>query len=397
MSAARARPDPEFPAGHAIIRIPGAASAAGDPRFTLRRAQEYDRAVLGEAGWQVAAALLSPRAVAVAGEDLELHVGPAVANHLDIGVYQIALPAAHIEATLDWPNIAPLYEGPRSRSVMGRRPAPAQPAAEASAAQPPPQPLMGADDATVVIPAGFAARPEPEDRTVVAPRGSAEIPRFPSLSQEPPPYRPEPAPLPPPPAAPPKRHIVPVAIGLVVLLVLVSAGVWFGKAWWGAPEPTPVADQNQAPAQQPAGPAQSGPAQAAPVEQQAPPQASTGLESLPVIEAIGRASSPAQMQQEAERRLGSDRPDDALLMFEAAADRGSPQAKAMLGKLYDPNQPRRANIRPDARQAARYYREAARGGDNSTDAARAALRASLEAQAQRGDLNAKLIIQDFWP
>ena len=90
--------------------------------------------------------------------------------------------------------------------------------------------------------------------------------------------------------------------------------------------------------------------------------------------------------------------DDGLLLLEAAADRADPAAAAALARLYDPVlfQPGGAIPRPDPRQAARYYRDAAQGGADVA-AAREALRQSLQARGAAGDLAATLSLKDFWP
>jgi hypothetical protein len=96
--------------------------------------------------------------------------------------------------------------------------------------------------------------------------------------------------------------------------------------------------------------------------------------------------------------LRSDHPDDGLLLLEAAGDRADPDAAAALARLYDPVifQPGGPIPQPDPRQAARYYRDAAKGGIDVT-AAREALRSKLRSQAQAGDLGADLNLKDFWP
>ena len=70
----------------------------------------------------------------------------------------------------------------------------------------------------------------------------------------------------------------------------------------------------------------------------------------------------------------------------------------MLARLYDPVQFRPGGPipQPDARQAARYYRDASRGGVDVA-AAREALRQNLQTRVQAGDLGANLSLKDFWP
>lgn len=126
--------------------------------------------------------------------------------------------------------------------------------------------------------------------------------------------------------------------------------------------------------------------------------AAAGLGGLSVPDVLTRAPNPAAIAAEGQQRLQSDRRDDGLLLLEAAADRADPAAAAALGRLYDPVlfQPGGPIPRPDPRQAARYYRDATRGGADVT-AAREALRQSLQARVQAGDLGATLNLKDFWP
>ncbi len=128
------------------------------------------------------------------------------------------------------------------------------------------------------------------------------------------------------------------------------------------------------------------------------PAAAAGLGGLSVPDVLTRAPNPAAIAAEGERRLQADRRDDGLLLLEAAADRADPAAAAALGRLYDPVlfQAGGPIPRPDPRQAARYYRDATRGGADVA-AAREALRQNLQSRVQAGDLGANLSLKDFWP
>jgi TPR repeat protein len=118
---------------------------------------------------------------------------------------------------------------------------------------------------------------------------------------------------------------------------------------------------------------------------------------MSVRDLIGRNNADDMFAQ-AQRRLAT-RPEDALLLLEAAGDdRHQGPALALLGQLYDPNKPRQGGVPENARQAARYYREAASTGQAAAVAEdRAALRALLERRRQAGDFGAGLTLQDFWP
>ena len=136
----------------------------------------------------------------------------------------------------------------------------------------------------------------------------------------------------------------------------------------------------------------------APAPEATPAPAAAGLGGLSVPDVLTRAPNPAAIAAEGQQRLRSDRRDDGLLLLEAAADRADPAAAAALGRLYDPVlfQPGGPIPRPDPRQAARYYRDATRGGADVV-AAREALRQNLQARVQTGDLGATLNLKDFWP
>lgn len=128
------------------------------------------------------------------------------------------------------------------------------------------------------------------------------------------------------------------------------------------------------------------------------PPAAPAFGALSVPDVLAQAPDPAAVAAEGVRRLNGDRRDDGLLLLEAAADRSDPGAAAALARLYDPVQFRPGGPipQPDARQAARYYRDAARGGLDVA-AAREALRQNLQTRVQAGDLGANLSLKDFWP
>lgn len=331
-------PDPAHPAGHALIRVPGAAGAVGAPGFRVQRDAGWGDDKLGPGGWQSSDALLAPDRAEASGPDLLLHVGWGVCRHLEAGVYELSVPGAGLaQVGVYWPDIVPLHAG-GGQPVMAPRVAvetAAQPAV--SPVPPPAPPVLHA----AVEPAlgGQAANPPP-GRTSAGP-GIA-------------------------------KTVIPVAAVLGLL-----AG---GAFWWMRT------------------PGQVDTAQVAPPVPAAPPAAPAGLGGLSVPDVLAQAPNPAAIAAEGERRLQAERRDDGLLLLEAAADRADPAAAAALARLYDPVQFRPGGPipQPDARQAARYYRDAARGGADVA-AAREALRQSLQARVQAGDLGANLSLKDFWP
>ena len=325
-------PDPAHPAGHALIRVPGAAGAVGAPGFRVQRDAGWGDDKLGPGGWQSSDALLLPDRAEAQGPDLLLHVGWGVCRHLEAGVYEVSVPGAGLaQVGVYWPDIVPLHAGGGEPVVAPR----------AAAAAPPP-----------AVPPPAPEPPPAVRRTVSVGPASDD---------------------PPPPTAP--------GVSKAVLLVAAGLGLLAGGGayWWvnRAPARTDAASVAPPPAAPPAAPALGG---------------------LSVPDVLAQAPDPAAIAAEGVRRLNGDRRDDGLLLLEAAADRSDPGAAAALARLYDPVQFRPGGPipQPDARQAARYYRDAARGGADVA-AAREALRQNLQARVQAGDLGANLSLKDFWP
>jgi len=343
-------PDPAHPAGHALIRVPNAAAAVGAPGFRLQRDAGWGDDKLGPGGWQSSDALLVPDRAEPDGPDLLLHVGWGVCRHLEAGVYEISVPAAGVtQVGLYWPDIVPLRAS-AGETVVAR----------SAAAAPAAQPLAPKAGPAPPVPPMPASLKSAADGTAVAP-----LPRPTS-------------------SAP---GIARAAIPVAALLLLAGAGAgayyWLGRT----PEQTDAAQAPSAPAAAPA-------SSAVP----APGAAPAALGGLSVPDVLAQAPNPAAITAEGQSRLSGNRHDDGLLLLEAAADRADPAAAAALARLYDPVQfqPGGPIPQPDPRQAARYYRDAARGGADVA-AAREALRQNLQTRVQAGDLGANLSLKDFWP
>ncbi len=339
---ARAEADPAHAAGHALIRVAGAAAARGAPGFRMQRDAGWGDDTLGPGGWQSSDVLLQPDAAEASGSDLVLHVGWSVCQHLEAGVYELSVPGAGLaQVGLSWPDIVPQHGG------MSRLPDP-----------PVEQPVI-------------AVKTLPSSPTLAA----ASIPVASIASA---------SPRPGPPPSGPRRPKSVIAPSSFVLLLLLGAGTYY----WLSRGPDRTALAETPPAATPAPDASATPAASSAVE----------LGGLSVPDVLVRAPNPAAISAEGERRLRSDRRDDGLLLLEAAADRADPAAAATLGRLYDPVlfQPGGPIPRPDPRQAARHYRDAVRGGADVA-AAREALRQNLQARVQAGDLGANLSLKDFWP
>jgi hypothetical protein len=361
MMVVRAAADPAHPeGGHAIILLQGVMDLPADPRFRILR-EGWAKGTLGPDGWQVSDVLLSPDRVEASPQGVRLYLGPQVVDWLEAGPVQFRLPAGRIEAPLFWPDVPPLHGG--SGHTMALPAAAVRPAAPA----PPPLPI---DD---------------PDATVVRAPPRAEPPPALSVPQ---------------PAAPVKTGSVLPWI-LLALLLLAAAG---GGAWWWfqmREQPVPEAPPPVDPvviAPEPL-PRPEPPPMLPPVRPQAEPQAPASLDGLTVAEVVERATSPAAIAEEAARRYGTGRYDDALLLWEAAARAGNAAALTRLAGLYDPVgfEPGRPFRDPDPRQAARHYRDAVAAGDAGAAEPRARLRQWLDDRAREGDLNAPLTIRDFWP
>ena len=343
MSSITVTADPAHPAGHALVRVAGAAGSVAAPGFRLQRDAGWGDDKLGPGGWQSSDALLQPASAEQDGADLLLHVGWDVCHHLEAGVYELSVPAAGVEPTgVFWPDIVTLHAG----STLPAVPAPPAPR------KPMPKPLD--TEATVRIP--------PVIQEPVQPSA--------------PPRTGQPKPLPAPGVFARRRRAAVLAGAGLLLLAAGSAYYILRGSAGTTPQVVP-------------------PSASAPRESTV---AAPTLGSLSVPDVIAKAPDTAAIRAEGEQRLSGNRKDDGLLLLEAAADRADAAANAVLARLYDPVvfQPGGPIPRADARQAARYYRDAARGGADVATA-RDALRRLLQTQAQGGNLGADLMLKDFWP
>ena len=107
MNQAFVEPDLKQPYGHAVVRLPGAAAAAADPRFLIRR-EGYEKGVLGPGGWQVGEAHLSPLSANTDGNGLIIHLGPQVVDLLEPGTVLLSVPAAGFDGFAVGPTSPPL-------------------------------------------------------------------------------------------------------------------------------------------------------------------------------------------------------------------------------------------------------------------------------------------------
>lgn len=363
---------PGQPPGHALIRFQGLAAAPADPRFRITR-EGYPTANLGPGGWQVephtlAGTLTSTVEGTAAG--IALLIGPAVTRWLEPGPVTFQL-AHQPRVPLFWPDDIAPYDGPWPPPDL----------------VPPPPP-----------------KPEPEARRV------EEKP----LAQ-PEPVRKVEAPVaidPPPPAPPPIPPTPGTPWAMISLVVLLLAAAGIGGAWWigwlspltcrlaaidcpPPPAPTPAPTPAPAPAPTPAPTPTPAPAPA-PTPVPGWPDSSDGLSLRDVV---ARAPNAEGILAAALRRQQQGRHDDALVLFEEAAERGVARAMTALARLYDPVDFHRGEpfASPDPRQAARYYRDAVRAGDAAAAPLRQRLREWLQQQAAAGNTTAQDALQEFWP
>lgn len=227
-------------------------------------------------------------------------------------------------------------------------------------------------DLPLFWPASIAVFDEGEARIGLGRAVAARDPPRPPEASPPPP-RPRSAPA----AAPVAwgRPLVLAALALMSL-ALASAG------WWFMREATQSTSRPAAPP---------------------PPVAALtwpdGTDGLTVAEVVARAPGARGVFAVALRRQAAGRHDDALVLFEVAAEAGIAEAHTALARLYDPLGfiPGRPFRSPDVRQAAKHYREAERLGDAEAATRRAALRAHLEREAAAGSGTARDALQEFWP
>lgn len=343
MIRAEAEPLPEGTPGYGRIVVTGVEPPPAGLTFTLKR-EGFALGCLGPRGWQAAEETLRAESVVAVPEagGWAIVLGPELSRHLRPAPYLLGLPALGAELPVFWPDG---IEMPVAAQDLPR-PAPRAPAPQRWPDPPPAQAPAPQPPAPVI---------EPEARLL---------------------------PQPPPPA--PRRPWPWIVLG-AALLLLIGGVLLRDTLFPPAPGPNEAAP---APLAQPAAPQATSPA--------APPPWPEGTDGLALRDLVAIAPDAAGIRLAAERRQRAGRHDDALALFEEAANRGDGSASLALARLYDPVgfTPGRPFRTPDAFQAARHYQDAARRGA-AAEAPRAALRAHLEAQAN--DAAAAAILREFWP
>lgn len=354
MAYVTAEPDDSRSIGHARIVIDGLGQIPADTGFRIIR-EGYPTPNLGRRGWQVGEERLKPVSASIEGGSVVLVVGPAITMHLLVEPYQFSIPSVGVEAALFWPDTIDVFDGPI-----------------------PEAPEIPPDDPPAPPP-----RPAPD----------LEVTRI-QRPAEPPPPTPSPAPpTPRPPVKPdPGGSKTPLILGGLLLVLLAAGG---GGTWWYMNQPPP-APPAPAPVQAPAHVPMPIPT---PTPVPAPPTWPDGTDALNLQDVVTRAPNPAGIYAVALRRQAEGKHDDALVLFEEAAERGHAPAMTAVAKMYDPNGfvPGRPFQNADPRAAAKYYRDAVRAGDPAADAPRAALRAMLEGLVASGNALAEAYLREFWP
>lgn len=337
--------------GEAVLRFEGAAATEPSPAFRIERDKEWAAHTLGPSGWQTADALLQPRRAEVSGPDLLLHVGWEVCQYLEGGVYLISLPAAGLGPSgVYWPDIAPSV----AASVL-------------------PEPVLP-EPVTKAAPIVDAILTQPSEPVRLLPPATLIFdPRLPA----------------------PRSLLLPL-LGLLLLLALAGAGAWFWLNRFALETPVIVPSSRPVTLTPPVNPPPAAAAEPVlPPPAPPPPPAPTDLTRLSVPDVLAQAPNLGAVVTEGQRRLGSTQKDDGLLLLEAASDNRDCHATAAIARLYDPVlfQPGGPIPRPDPRQAARYYRDAARLGQDVARV-REALRQWLQAHDSMAN---DLVLRDFLP
>jgi hypothetical protein len=340
-------PHPDHPnGGYALVRVTPVTIEPADRRIQIHRG-DWERPYLGDKGWQVGEAYLQPETTNLSDGAWVLTLGPSIVQEIDAGTFRVSFPGLSLVQNVLWPNIDPLPGGKSHGHSI------------ATTARVPGKPITSTPKFTSA---------QPQTSAPVLSSGPVEAPRSTAMSGA--------APASPLPASRRRRQLT---AGALALMVLAGGGFyWYSRS--PASVPVGVAAVDIPPA-----------------------TADFDVDRAPVREIIERASTGPDgnnfLIDVAVRRVGQNNHDDALVLYEVAADRGSSVAMTRIAKMYDPNgfRPGAPFNSPDPRQAAKYYKMAIEAGDTTATEPRAALKRSLEERIERGDVAARTILSDYWP
>jgi hypothetical protein len=364
----RAERDPERSLGHARIVIEGLPPLPAAIEFVVRR-EGYTEANLGRAGWQVREERLKPVVVLAEGAATVLIVPPSLTRHLEAMPYLFQIPALTLEDYLHWPDDIDVFDG----ELQTRETWSDADTADTVVLRKPQVTARDTDD---------LFKSEPISPPVEEAGTEVKEPRK-------------------------QWHLFALGGALVAVLVIAGA-LWF---WRGplfgldVPKPDIAGPTGPVPGTSTGTGTGTGPAPTQPV---VTPQGPTttpappwpeGTDGLSLAEVATRAPTAAALYAVAVRRAAAGRHDDALILYEEAADKGYAPAFTALAKLYDPigfvpGKPFRS---PDPRNAACHYRDAVARGDPAATEPRQALRTHLERERQAGNSSAATALKDCWP
>jgi hypothetical protein len=258
---------------------------------------------------------------------------------------EVALPAAGISLRSYWPDIAP-SPGAADPSVALAGP----PAVEAAAPRPAQEPIAQTPTEPPPPPKPPPPSPEPPPEPIPPPQPDPQ-----PIRVEPP--VPEPAPQPPRRPDPGSRRWLPLALGLLALLLIVGGAWQLGLLPWPASDQEPVSDGEVAP--EPPAP-QPEPTVPAP---QPEPARDWRAELLDYVN--GGDPAAERLFELGQGAAGAGDLETALLAYEEAMRQGHGPALMAIGRWYDPAH-YSANSspfsQPNPEQAAGYYQRAGEAG-----------------------------------
>lgn len=333
-------PDPRHGADHACILLEGC-SALNSPAFTLRRAG--DMKFLGSGGWQESECSLQPDACESADNGVRLHIGPAVVSQLDkLTNYRLTVDGTPV--MLDVSGLAySRQEG--YGGAMPDRPSVQPVSAPAPEPEPEPQPAPTPEPAP-------EPEPGPEQLAMqVAPEGG-------------------------------KRRVLPLVLLLCLLLAAGGAAAWyFLKGGDAAPVPPVPATADGAPAD---------------TKADAPAQSALGMARQHLRGAADPAGSLSLAKPLRTPDATPEEADAAFLLLEDAAQKNQAEAMWLVGQYYDPTCALpRGSIPTDMALARQWYEKAKAAGIARAGEALNSLRAHVEAEAAKGNTEAKMLLQNW--
>ncbi len=348
--------DQQRGAGHALVRLEGCPAVASTA-FSLRRGS--DMKFLSAGGWQESEMLLAPDGSEVRGGQVCLYIGPAVVDQLDpLAAYLLTVDGRRFGVEMMSLEYSSLGDQAGTMPVSCQA-APAQADAPSSV-----QPALPAEETS----ARQAESVPPQEDQQPEPLEHSSQEGLPSLPVAETPER--------------RRAVWPVVV--LLGLVAAAAACVFLADYTEETPPLPAAEAAApAAAEQPVeAPADS----LSPIQQarrhlrgQADPAASVAL-ARPL-------RVPGVQQQDA---------DAAFLLLEDAAQKGNAEAMYLAGQFYDPvcTLPR-GSIPTDMAMAGKLYEGARAGGIAEAGAALATLRQHVEAEAAKGNAEARRLLQDW--